>query len=188
MSVAKETAIERLIQHVKDAMAVGKIAEMDKQLNINSRNPVENKVITESINGINNKIENYDYKPFMYQSGVSQENGKILCYCRVDKQAGIEANGHTTISLGALPSSVIPYQPGINVEDTDIMLFVTLRDDGYNNKPIFVQCAYIEKDSQNQKYLIKVRLFNLSDTEVVSTHHFKFDVMVVYNDWDGRQH
>lgn len=186
MSVMKEDGTRRLIQQILASLRVGKIAIMDKVLNINSSNPVENKVITQAINGINNKIENYDYKPFIYQGGSSQKDGKILCYCRVSKATAIDANGYVTISLGALPSSIVPYQPGINVQDTDITVFVTLRDDGFGNKPIFVQSAYIENDSENQKYLIKVRLFNFSDT--VYTHQFKFDAMVVYNDWDGREH
>lgn len=52
MSVAKESAIERLIQHIKDCLAVGKIADMDTQLSTTSINPVQNKVITGAINNI----------------------------------------------------------------------------------------------------------------------------------------
>lgn len=58
MSVMKENGTKRLIEQILSAMAVGKIAKMDKQLDINSVNPVENKVITQAINGINNRIDN----------------------------------------------------------------------------------------------------------------------------------
>jgi hypothetical protein len=163
---------------------------MDKVLNINSSNPVENKVITQAINGINNKIEDYDYKPFMFQGGQSQQDGKIMCYCNVEKRTGIDANGSVVISLGALPSSIVPYQAGVNVEDTDLTIWANLRtEDAISNiNSVFIQSAFIERDTSNQKYLIKLRLHNLSNTQLSSTTEFKFDIMVIYNDWNKREH
>lgn len=52
MSVMKEDGTRRLIQQILASLKVGKIAIMDKALNINSSNPVENKVITQAINGL----------------------------------------------------------------------------------------------------------------------------------------
>ena len=57
MSVLKEDGTKRLIQQILASLKVGKIAIMDKALNINSKNPVENGVITQAINGLNNKID-----------------------------------------------------------------------------------------------------------------------------------
>jgi hypothetical protein len=54
MSVMKENATKRLIDQILASLRVGKIAIMDKALNINSSNPVENKVITQAINGLSN--------------------------------------------------------------------------------------------------------------------------------------
>ena len=56
MSVMKENATKRLIDQILASLRVGKIAIMDKALNINSKNPVENGVITQAINGINNAL------------------------------------------------------------------------------------------------------------------------------------
>lgn len=190
MSVMKEDGTRRLIQQILASLKVGKIAIMDKVLNINSSNPVENKVITQAINGINNKIEDYDYKPFMFQGGQSQQDGKIMCYCNVEKRTGIDANGSVVISLGALPSSIVPYQAGVNVEDTDLTIWANLRtEDAISNiNSVFIQSAFIERDTSNQKYLIKLRLHNLSNTQLSSTTEFKFDIMVIYNDWNKREH
>ena len=58
MSVMKDNGTKRLIEQILSAMAIGKIAKMDKQLDINSVNPVENKVIAQAINGVNNRIDN----------------------------------------------------------------------------------------------------------------------------------
>lgn len=52
MSVMKEDGTRRLIQQILASLRVGKIAIMDKALNINSKNPVENGVITQAINGL----------------------------------------------------------------------------------------------------------------------------------------
>lgn len=52
MSVMKENGTKRLIDQILASLKVGKIAIMDKALNINSKNPVENGVITQAINGI----------------------------------------------------------------------------------------------------------------------------------------
>ena len=49
MSVMKESATQQLIAHIKSAMAVGKIAEIDSALSETSINPVQNKVVTEAI-------------------------------------------------------------------------------------------------------------------------------------------
>ena len=57
MSVMKEDGTRRLIQQILASLKVGKIAIMDKVLNINSKNPVENGVITQAINGVNNRIK-----------------------------------------------------------------------------------------------------------------------------------
>lgn len=190
MSVMKEDGTKRLIDQILASLKIGKYAIMDKVLNINSKNPVENGVITQAINGINNKIENYDDKPVMYQNSVLQEDSKILCYCNVKKRTGIDANGYATISLGALPTNIVPFQAGIKVEDTDLMIHVNLRttDTISDINNVIVQSAFLEKDIENQKYLIKVRLYNLSNNQFASTTEFKFDVMVVYNDWDKRPH
>lgn len=58
MSVMKENGTKRLIDQILASLRVGKIAIMDKALNINSSNPVENKVITQAINGINTNVSN----------------------------------------------------------------------------------------------------------------------------------
>jgi hypothetical protein len=52
MSVMKEDGTKRLIDQILASLKVGKIAIMDKALNINSKNPVENGVITQAINGL----------------------------------------------------------------------------------------------------------------------------------------
>lgn len=57
MSVMKEDGTKRLIDQILASLKVGKIAIMDKVLNINSSNPVENKVITQAINGINSRLD-----------------------------------------------------------------------------------------------------------------------------------
>lgn len=62
MSVMKEDGTKRLIDQILASLKVGKIAIMDKVLNINSSNPVENKVITQAINGINNRIDDECFK------------------------------------------------------------------------------------------------------------------------------
>lgn len=54
--VMKEDGTKRLINQILASLRVGKIAIMDKALNINSSNPVENKIITASINGLNNTL------------------------------------------------------------------------------------------------------------------------------------
>lgn len=57
MSVLKDDGTKRLIAQILASLKVGKYAIMDKVLNINSKNPVENGVITQAINGLNNKID-----------------------------------------------------------------------------------------------------------------------------------
>lgn len=57
MSVMKEDGTRRLIQQILASLKIGKYAIMDKVLNINSKNPVENGVITQAINGINDRID-----------------------------------------------------------------------------------------------------------------------------------
>lgn len=52
MSVMKEDGTRRLINQILASLKIGKYAIMDKALNINSKNPVENKVITQAINGL----------------------------------------------------------------------------------------------------------------------------------------
>jgi hypothetical protein len=54
MSVLKDDGTKRLIDQILASLKVGKYAIMDKALNINSKNPVENKVITQAINGLSN--------------------------------------------------------------------------------------------------------------------------------------
>lgn len=83
MSVMKDNGTKRLIDQILSAMAVGKIAKMDKQLDINSVNPVENKAITQAINGLSesrpqviaDRGSSYDVldnvKMFTYQKSVS---------------------------------------------------------------------------------------------------------------------
>lgn len=58
--VLKEDGTKRLIDQILASLRVGKYAIMDKVLNINSKNPVENGVITQAINGINNRIDIID--------------------------------------------------------------------------------------------------------------------------------
>lgn len=57
MSVMKETATQRLIEHIKSGFAVGKIATVDTALNTNSTNPVQNKPIAEAIETLTNDVE-----------------------------------------------------------------------------------------------------------------------------------
>ena len=64
MSVMKEDGTRRLIQQILASLKVGKIAIMDKALNINSKNPVENGVITQAINGINNRLDGVEDQLF----------------------------------------------------------------------------------------------------------------------------
>lgn len=101
MSVAKESAMERLIQHIKDAMAIGKIADMDKTLNINSRNPVENKAITQAINGMNGRITNVEAQMSTFSSWVY--GGAF------DRSSTGADNPTITISADANPCTVILY-------------------------------------------------------------------------------
>lgn len=54
--VLKEDGTKRLIDQILASLRVGKIAVMDKMLNINSSNPVENKVITQAINTTNANV------------------------------------------------------------------------------------------------------------------------------------
>lgn len=56
MSVLKDDGTKRLIDQILASLKIGKYAIMDKVLNINSKNPVENGVITTAINGINERI------------------------------------------------------------------------------------------------------------------------------------
>ena len=56
MSVMKENGTKRLIAQILASLKVGKIAIMDKALNINSSNPVENKVITQAFNTTNSAV------------------------------------------------------------------------------------------------------------------------------------
>ena len=62
MSVLKDDGTKRLIDQILASLKVGKYAIMDKVLNINSKNPVENGVITQAINGLNNRIETLENK------------------------------------------------------------------------------------------------------------------------------
>lgn len=66
MSVMKESATQQLINQIKSALAVGKIATIDSELSSTSENPVQNKVITEALE--NYEVENVGYSQ---QSGVS---------------------------------------------------------------------------------------------------------------------
>lgn len=80
MSVLKENGTKRLIDQILSAMAVGKIAKMDKQLNINSVNPVENGVITQAINGVNNRIDNECLKGEIVRKTLSSPSSGTRYY------------------------------------------------------------------------------------------------------------
>ena len=79
MSVMKEDGTRRLIQQILASLKIGKYAIMDKVLNINSKNPVENGVITQAINGINNALETKSEIVKVRLEAKSVEAGKT-CY------------------------------------------------------------------------------------------------------------
>ena len=78
MSVMKEDGTKRLIDQILASLKVGKYAIMDKVLNINSSNPVENKVITQAINGINTQIddiEKFKLITLSHDVSIAPQNG-----------------------------------------------------------------------------------------------------------------
>ena len=79
MSVMKEDGTKRLIDQILASLKIGKYAIMDKVLNINSKNPVENGVITQAINGINNALETKSEIVKVRLEAKSVEAGKT-CY------------------------------------------------------------------------------------------------------------
>lgn len=80
MSVMKENGTKRLIDQILASLKVGKYAIMDKALNINSKNPVENKVITQAIHNANERIsivedEMASFSGWKFAGYLHYENG-----------------------------------------------------------------------------------------------------------------
>jgi hypothetical protein len=80
MSVLKDDGTKRLIDQILASLKIGKYAIMDKVLNINSKNPVENGVITQAINGVNNRIDDECLKGEIVRKTLSSPSSGTRYY------------------------------------------------------------------------------------------------------------
>lgn len=81
MSVMKDSATQHLIDHIKSALAVGKIAEVDNELSKTSINPVQNKVIAEALEDVAVSNTGYSQQTGVSSISVDLNISKVLEQC-----------------------------------------------------------------------------------------------------------
>ncbi len=154
MSVMKENGTKRLIDQILASLKVGKIAIMDKVLNINSSNPVENKVITQAINGLSNS------RPQVIADRGSRydvlDNVKMITY---QKHVSLSLTGHAVIWVKVTDLNTDLFPPSkqtasnwlvfanITSSNGDILILTTRLDKTSNIWGIWLELINLSNDA-----------------------------------------
>ena len=153
MSVMKESATQHLINQIKSALAVGKIAMPDTELKTDSTNVVTNEAITSEI------IK----KATIYRNDGVVNNTRIVTYQKVGTgPLTLSANETRRIILKRLSTDMFP------LSYTDSWLvYAHLRQDSYSEtNGIILQNVGIGIADTNNQYCVFGDIVNTKNEEV----------------------
>ena len=166
MSVMKEDGTRRLIQQILASLKVGKIAIMDKVLNINSSNPVENKVITQAINDLSSS------RPQVIADRDSRydvlDNVKMITY---QKSVSLSLTGHVVNWVKVTDLNTDLFPPSKQTA-SNWLVFANITS---SNGDISILTTRLDKTSNI--WGIWLKLINLSNDDV--DFEGDIDIMIV---------